>query len=118
MNKPCNIQNTNICNGIFHISFLKALLINEGERESGRNDSPGERDSGRNDPASRTYRGYITFFTFPTIYCGQDFSMPICAQNLVKNMTCSRLVVISRNPRNMMVTAAVSAQRMYSCIYM
>ena len=24
--------------GIFHISFFKALLINEGERESGRND--------------------------------------------------------------------------------
>ena len=73
----------------------------------------GERDSGRNDPDSRTYRGYITFFTFPTIYCGQDFSMPICAQHLVKNMTCSRLVVISRNPRNMMVTAAFSAQHMY-----
>ena len=36
MNKPCNIQNTNICNGIFHISFVKALLINEGERESRR----------------------------------------------------------------------------------
>jgi hypothetical protein len=31
MNKPYNIQNTNICNGIFHISFFKALLINEGE---------------------------------------------------------------------------------------
>jgi hypothetical protein len=27
MNKPYNIQNTNICNGIFHISFFKALLI-------------------------------------------------------------------------------------------
>ena len=39
MNKPYNIQNTNICNGIFHISFFKALLINEGE--SGRNDSRG-----------------------------------------------------------------------------
>jgi hypothetical protein len=43
MNKPYNIQNTNICNGIFHISFFKVLLINEGEtnraeRESGRND--------------------------------------------------------------------------------
>ena len=36
MNKHYNIQNTNICNGIFHISFFKALLINEGERESGR----------------------------------------------------------------------------------
>jgi hypothetical protein len=23
MNKPYNIQNTNICNGIFHISFVK-----------------------------------------------------------------------------------------------
>ena len=62
MNKPYNIQNTNICNGIFHISFFKALLINKGEttrgeRESGRsdpgrNDSRGERDSGRNDPDS------------------------------------------------------------------
>ena len=31
MNKPYNIQNTNICNGIFHISFFKALLKNEGE---------------------------------------------------------------------------------------
>jgi hypothetical protein len=37
MNKPYNIQNTNICNGIFHISYFKALLINEGE--SGCNDS-------------------------------------------------------------------------------
>jgi hypothetical protein len=26
MNKPYNIQNTNICNGIFHISFFKAHL--------------------------------------------------------------------------------------------
>ena len=25
MNKPYNIQNTNICNGIFHISFFKPL---------------------------------------------------------------------------------------------
>jgi hypothetical protein len=31
MNKPYNIQNTNICNGIFHISYFKALIINEGE---------------------------------------------------------------------------------------
>jgi len=31
MNKPYNIQNTNICNGIFHIKFVKALLIIEGE---------------------------------------------------------------------------------------
>jgi hypothetical protein len=28
LNKPYNIKNTNICNGIFHISFFKALLIN------------------------------------------------------------------------------------------
>ena len=35
MNKPYNIQNTNICNGIFHISFFKALLINEGETTRG-----------------------------------------------------------------------------------
>jgi hypothetical protein len=33
-NKVYNIQNTNICNGIFHISFFKALLINEGETYS------------------------------------------------------------------------------------
>jgi hypothetical protein len=31
MNKPYNIQNTNICDGIFHISFFKALLIIERE---------------------------------------------------------------------------------------
>jgi hypothetical protein len=35
MNKPYNIQNKNICNGILHISFLKALLINEGETTQG-----------------------------------------------------------------------------------
>ena len=35
LNKPYNIQNTNICNGIFHISFFKALLINEGETTRG-----------------------------------------------------------------------------------
>ena len=31
MNEPYNIQKTNICDGIFHISIFKALLINEGE---------------------------------------------------------------------------------------
>jgi hypothetical protein len=44
MNKPYNIQNTNICNGIFHISFFKALLINEGETTRGngnRDETPG-----------------------------------------------------------------------------
>jgi hypothetical protein len=35
MKKPYNIQNTNICNSIFHISFFKALLINEGEMTRG-----------------------------------------------------------------------------------
>jgi hypothetical protein len=35
MNKPYNIQNTNMYNGIFHISFFKALLINEGETTRG-----------------------------------------------------------------------------------
>jgi hypothetical protein len=35
MNKPYNIQNTNICNGIFHISFFKALLWNRGETTRG-----------------------------------------------------------------------------------
>jgi hypothetical protein len=40
MNKPYNIQNMNSCNCVFHISFCKALLINEvepsrSERESG-----------------------------------------------------------------------------------
>jgi len=43
MNQPYNIQNTN-CNGIFHISFFKALLINEGET------TRGKRDSRRNNP--------------------------------------------------------------------
>jgi hypothetical protein len=46
MNKPYNIQNTNICNSIFHISFFKALLINEG------NTTRDEREAGRNDPDS------------------------------------------------------------------
>jgi hypothetical protein len=57
MNKPYNIQNTNICNGIFHILFFKALLINEGEatrgeRESGRTGIGAKRLAGRNDPDS------------------------------------------------------------------
>ena len=53
MNKPYNIQNTNICNGIFHISFFKALLINEGERESGQND-PGRTGIGTKQLTERT----------------------------------------------------------------
>ena len=57
INKPYNIQHTNICNGIFHISFFKALLINEGEttrgeRESGRTGIGAKQLTGRNDPDS------------------------------------------------------------------
>ena len=44
VNKPYNIQNTNIWNGIFHISIFKVLLINDGET------TWGERKSKRNDP--------------------------------------------------------------------
>jgi hypothetical protein len=70
MNKPYNIQNTNICNGIFHISFFKALLINESEttqdeRESGRNDSRGEQDSGRNDSVPFGIDANLLFFCSP-----------------------------------------------------
>jgi hypothetical protein len=36
MNKPYNIQNTNICNGIFHISFFKALINKRGRNDLGR----------------------------------------------------------------------------------
>ena len=51
MNKPYNIQNTNICNGIFHISFFKALLINEGKTIHGAK-RPG------------IWAGFLAFFTF------------------------------------------------------
>jgi hypothetical protein len=45
MNKPYNIQNTNICNGIFHNSFFKALLINEDETTRNRGETTrGERE--------------------------------------------------------------------------
>ena len=61
MNKPYNIQNTNICNGIFHISFFKALLINEGETtrgemESGRTGIGGETTHGMNGIRGETTR--------------------------------------------------------------
>ena len=68
MNKPYNIQNRNICNGIFHISFFKALLIKEGEREYGRNDSRGKRDSGRNDPDSKLQCTLVAHVTIDCIY--------------------------------------------------
>ena len=42
MNKSYNIQNMNICKGIFHISFFKALLLNEGETTQGANGIRGE----------------------------------------------------------------------------
>jgi hypothetical protein len=44
---PKSIPNTNICNGIFHISFFKALLINESET------TRDEKESGRNDPGRK-----------------------------------------------------------------
>ena len=47
MNKPYNIQNMNICNGIFHISFFKALLINEGETTQGEKGIGAKRLRGR-----------------------------------------------------------------------
>ena len=61
MNKPYNIQNTNICNGIFHISFFKALLINEGETTPGRkgigaNGNKGEMTHGVNRIRGETTR--------------------------------------------------------------
>ena len=52
MNKPYNIQNTNICNGIFHISFFKALLINESET------TRGERESGRTGIGAKRLTGF------------------------------------------------------------
>ena len=68
INKPYNIQHTNICNGIFHISFFKALLINEGEttrgeRESGRTGIGAKQLTGRNDPDSN-YTTYINSFIY------------------------------------------------------
>jgi hypothetical protein len=55
MNKPYNIQNTNICNGIFHISFFKALLINEGETTRA-NGNRGETTQGVNGIRGETTR--------------------------------------------------------------
>ena len=47
MNKPYNIQNANICNGIFHISFFNALLIIEGETTRGEKGIGAKRLRGR-----------------------------------------------------------------------
>ena len=55
MNKPYNLQNTNICNGIFHISFFKALLINEGEMTRA-NGNRGETTQGANRIRGETTR--------------------------------------------------------------
>jgi hypothetical protein len=55
MNNPYNIQNTNICNGIFHISFFKPLLINEGET------TRGERESGRTGIGAKRLTGWTGF---------------------------------------------------------
>jgi hypothetical protein len=58
MNKPYNVQNTNICNGIFHISFFKALLINEGET------TRGEKGIGAKRPGANGNRGETTRYRF------------------------------------------------------
>ena len=58
MNKPYNIQNTNICNGIFHISFFKVLLINEGKT------TWGETTRGANEIRGKTTR-------IPLVHSGQ-----------------------------------------------
>jgi hypothetical protein len=60
MNKPYNIQNTNICNGIFHISFFKALLINEGETTQERRESV-RNDPGRTGIGAKRLRGRTGF---------------------------------------------------------
>jgi hypothetical protein len=60
MNKPYNIQNTNICNGIFHISFFKALLINEGEMTCGANRIRGETTRIRNSPGPNHADGSVS----------------------------------------------------------
>jgi hypothetical protein len=84
MNKPYNIQYTNICNGIFHISFFKALLINEcetirGEREKGKNDSRGERVKGKNDSRGETTRiqGELTPTAFRLVLSAGKLNLPL-----------------------------------------
>jgi hypothetical protein len=64
MNKPYNIQNTNICNGIFHISFFKALLINEGETTRGKTTQGVNRIRGETTPLLRWYKTKILLFLF------------------------------------------------------
>ena len=61
MNKPYNIQYTNICNGIFHISFFKALLINEGEK------TWGEKGIGANGIRGETTRYRCQLYCFVII---------------------------------------------------
>jgi hypothetical protein len=48
MNKPYNIQNTNICNGIFHISFFKGGRKGNGAKQPGANRNRGETTHGAN----------------------------------------------------------------------
>ena len=73
MNKPYNIQNTNICNGIFHISFFKALLINEGET------TRGEREQGKNDSRGETIRiqGELTPTAFRLVLSAGKLNLPL-----------------------------------------
>jgi hypothetical protein len=61
MNKPYNIQNTNICNGIFHISFFKALLINEGETTRA-NGNRGETTWGEMTQGANRIQGETTWY--------------------------------------------------------
>ena len=74
MNKPYNIQNTNICNGIFHISFFKALLINEGEQDSWRNNPDSFRSYFLLSISSQiTSQGLRKLGLFWCIFCHKQF---------------------------------------------
>jgi hypothetical protein len=68
MNKPYNIQNTNICNGIFHISFFKALLINKGETTQavkGRTGFGAKRPGTVSNKPPRLLLSFNLFLTYP-----------------------------------------------------
>jgi hypothetical protein len=86
MNKPCNIQNTNICNGIFHISFVKALLINEGET------TWGERESCRTGIGRVVQPG--TVFHFEVTIAYSAISMRCALTGLCKPATKSFVIFV------------------------
>jgi hypothetical protein len=60
MNKPYNIQNTNICNGIFHISFFKSTINKMRAKWPGTNGNRSETTHGANRIRGETTR--IRFF--------------------------------------------------------